>query len=152
MNCFEFSSVRRVRFWIEIFWMHYITNSNNYELSNFELKKSIRHILNENFYNVSSFQIESIQRVTLWIENFETSQIQKKFAYKKSHIESCFSENGIFCIFSGFSRSMILKQKIQNGLLSEIEISRLLLFDVEEYQSNTFWISKNQALCSEIVF
>ena len=153
MNCFEIFTERRVRFWIEIYWMHQITNSNNYELSNFGIKKCRCVTFWTKTFNVSSFQIKSIQRVRLWIENFKTCQILKKFVNKKSHIESCYFEKTACFAFSLlFWKASFWNEKLKTVCFFELKNSGAVHFDVGNYQRVKFWILKNQLLCSEHVF
>ena len=115
MNCFDFLIYNELDFEIKTFKGIRLRIETFTKCQTWIKKFAAEQILNEKFYNVSGFEINYIQRVSFWIEDLKTCHILKEFAYKKI---TCWimllRENGMFCIFSAISKSMILKQKMQN--------------------------------------
>ena len=88
----NFSVYDPLKFELKIFKCFRLRTQTNTNVKFCIKKRTMRQILNKKLYKVSGFETKYIQRVRFWNENFKTCQIMKQFAYKKSHIELCYSK------------------------------------------------------------
>ena len=129
MKCFEFCIKQFVTF-----WKFKCIRLRTQRLIKSQLLRqnfTTHQFLNETFvtcpalknkvYNVSHFEFKTSKRARYW----------KRLHTKVRWWIMLLPENGMFCIFSAFSQSMILKRKFEIVWFFELKKSRAVLFDVE---------------------